>query len=455
MKPIGLSVLTVIVLYGQQVGRADYGPSDVRAYGAAGDGIADDYPAISAGIRAAAAAGGALYFPRGAYRFSSGLQLGYSNVQLVCEAGAVLKFGNAGTAVAFANEAPRAANNIGIDGCTIDGGGVASDGILLQRAHHVSFRNVRVRNVTAACLRTKFSVIGEYTNFRCTINEEGAATMPVNGLVLGEDGPGEQTTASTFLNAIVEGVTGDGIVLDSAANLVFTAGTSENHHGGWGMTISPRSANITVVGMDFEDNLSGAVETRGSENVFLNILATGLFQVGSGARGNTIANSRVNRVVFDPGSYNNVMRENDYAIEDGKAEPADRGTNNSVYANYNAGSQRYAQGYIRFPVDPAAVLGAAVSAGRDAGFRSVRVTDAWTVVAAAPTAAGWRAVLIGTWSGANGIGPTTLTEATPAAPSVRAGAETVSFRVNAATGLLEARGSATLRFTGAVFVTAE
>jgi hypothetical protein len=447
VQRIALILVTAITLHAQA--------GDVRAYGAKGDGVADDYAAVAAAIQTASASGGTVYFPRGSYFLGTGLQAGYSNLHLVCEAGAVLRFAVSGTAVAFANDAPRAANNIGIENCTIDGGGTASDGILLQRSHHVFFRNVRFRNVTRACLRTKFSVIGEYTNFRCTINEEGAATMPVNGLVLGEDGPGEQTTASTFVNAIVEGVAADGIVLDSAANLVFTAGTSENHHGGWGMTISPKSANITVAGMDFEDNLLGAVETSGSENLFLNILATGLFQVRSGARGNTIANSRVHRVVFDPGSYNNVMRETDYAIEDGKPEPADAGSNNSIYANYNAATHRYASGYVRFPVDSASALLA--SSGRDSAFHNVRVTDSWTAVAAAPAATRWRAVLIGAWSSGAGDTPAMLTEATPASPSAAILGETVTFRVNEEAGVLEARAprGIALRFTGAAFVTAE
>jgi hypothetical protein len=382
--------------------------------------------------------GNAIHFPAGIHRLTAALEIGRSNVQIVCDAGAVLQFSGVPAAVSFAN-----ATNVGMEGCTIDGGGTVADGILLRRAHHVSFRNVRVRNVTQACLRTKFSVVGEYTNFRCTINEADAGTMPVNGMVLGEDGPGEQTTASSFINTIVEGVAGDGIVLDSAANLVFTAGTSENHHAGWGMTIGPRSANITVIGMDLEDNLLGSVDTAGTENLFLNILSAGLFRVRNGARGNTLANSRVDQVTFDAGSYNNVMRENDYAILDGRAEPVDLGTGNSVYANYNAGTQRYAQGYVRFPVDQR--------------LSTLVVTSEWSDVTAKSVEAGspWRAVLIGGWSGRDPAA--TLVEATAAAPESHIGTATVLFRRNPATGTIQARtdGSAALRFTGALYVTAQ
>jgi hypothetical protein len=416
--------------------------ADVRSFGARGDGIADDSVAIAAAIADAVTAHGAVRFSRGVYRFTTGLEVRSSNLQVECEPGTVLQFTGAGPVITFTATAPHGLSNVGMDNCTIEGNAAATDGILLHRAHHVTFRNVSVRNVAGACLRTRFSVAGTYTNFRCSINEAPLAVLAAAGMVLGEDNPGEQTTAATFITPIVEGVAGDGIVLESAANIVFTGGTSENNHGGWGMTIGPRSTNITVIGMDFEDNASGSVESYGTETLFLNVLAGGAMRMRSGARGNTIANSRVHQVIFDPGAYNNVMRENDYAIQDGRAEPIDRGTNNSIFGNYNAGSQRYAAGYIRFPVTPASALLDTAAPGR----LPLPITADWSDLSAEPVTESWRVVFIGSWNAADGQA---LTEATASAPSVEVAGGTVQFRRDEATQRVQARTDGpTLQFLG-------
>jgi hypothetical protein len=418
--------------------------ADVRTFGAKADGVSDDSLAIRAALSDAVAAHGELRFTRGTYRFTTGLELGASNLHVVCEAGTVLQFAGAGPAITFGTEAPNSVSNVGMENCTIEGNAAATDGIVLHRAHHVVFRNVSIRNVTGACLRTRFSVAGTYTNFRCSVTESPLTFQAASGIVLGEDAPGEQTTASTFVTAIVEGVAGDGVVLDSAANIVFTGGTSENNHGGWGMRIGPRSTNITVIGMDFEDNAAGSVESFGTETLFVNVLAPGIMRLGSGARGNTIANSRVHQVVFDSGSYNNVMRENDYAIEDGRAEPIDRGTNNSIFGNYNAGNKRYGAGYIRFPVTPASTLLA------EARPAALWLSAEWADVSPQAVSANWRAVFIGAW---NGTDSESLAEVTAAAPAVAVTAGTVLFRRDEATRRLQVRTDARgLRFTGAFAV---
>jgi hypothetical protein len=75
---------------------------DVRAFGAVGDGVADDQPAI---VKAAQAVtqnkGGVLYFPRGVYRCArqAGMQngiefIGISNVTILFDPGAVLLMDN-------------------------------------------------------------------------------------------------------------------------------------------------------------------------------------------------------------------------------------------------------------------------------------------------------------------------------------------------------------------------
>lgn len=76
------------------------GRFDVRAFGAVGDGVADDQPAVTRAAEAVAQnRGGVLYFPGGTYRIGRGMPNGIefpgvSNVTILFDAGAVLLMDN-------------------------------------------------------------------------------------------------------------------------------------------------------------------------------------------------------------------------------------------------------------------------------------------------------------------------------------------------------------------------
>jgi len=75
---------------------------DIRDFGAVGDGIADDQPAITRAAQAVAKnKGGVLYFPSGTYRcarqpgMQNGIEfIGVSNVAILFDPGAVLLMDN-------------------------------------------------------------------------------------------------------------------------------------------------------------------------------------------------------------------------------------------------------------------------------------------------------------------------------------------------------------------------
>lgn len=59
--------------------------ADVREFGATGDGVTDDHPAVMAAIRAAAdAGGGTVYFPAGDYALSASIGNGAEGFAHVC-----------------------------------------------------------------------------------------------------------------------------------------------------------------------------------------------------------------------------------------------------------------------------------------------------------------------------------------------------------------------------------
>src|SRR5205814_10565433 len=79
---------------------------DVHEYGAKGDGVTDDAPAIQAAIAAGEAAGqGAVTFPPGTYKCATGLRLAADRTSLVAPAGAILNFANVTAGVALTVDA--------------------------------------------------------------------------------------------------------------------------------------------------------------------------------------------------------------------------------------------------------------------------------------------------------------------------------------------------------------
>src|SRR3954454_11338463 len=97
-----LASLLIIVLQCGPLLAAEKAPErfDVRAFGAVGDGVADDQPALTRATQAMTQnKGGVLYFPSGTYRSGrdrpNGIEfVGVSNVTILFDPGAVLLMDN-------------------------------------------------------------------------------------------------------------------------------------------------------------------------------------------------------------------------------------------------------------------------------------------------------------------------------------------------------------------------
>jgi hypothetical protein len=104
----------------------------------------------------------------------------------------------------------------------------------------------------------------------------GAGTaQPGNGFYFTNNGA-TQTTDGTVIDVAAEGVSGWGIVLQSANSMTFTSGTSENN--AQGLTINSGSKYNTIIGMDIEANTSGIngvdVTDNAGFNTFQNLIAS-------------------------------------------------------------------------------------------------------------------------------------------------------------------------------------
>lgn len=214
---------------------------NVKDYGAVGDGSTDDTSALSNAFSAAASAYSVaqIIFPPGRYAYTQSLPWARrDNVAFVGVGQVELMYTGTSALSAAVDFASDAANrwNLSLENVIIRSNSSASDGLRVRGVHHSTFKNVRIAAAgTGAALRTEFTVLSVFDRVLATINENLAGTsLPPTGFVFAGRtlSLGETTTGNTFINCAVEGVAGDGVVLQEASfnnfvNLV-TEGNDRN-----------------------------------------------------------------------------------------------------------------------------------------------------------------------------------------------------------------------------------
>lgn len=125
--------------------------TSVMAFGATGDGVADDATAIQAALNAKKG-GGSIYFPAGIYRITQPVFF-YSNQTLIFEGGATLLQGAAMDNLMMNYSTVEkggydATDHVTIHGATFDGGSYTQNNTLLGICHsrHITIKNCRFRN---------------------------------------------------------------------------------------------------------------------------------------------------------------------------------------------------------------------------------------------------------------------------------------------------------------------
>lgn len=122
---------------------------NVMAFGAVGDGVADDTAAIQSALDSLKDSGGTIVFPSGVYKLTASVYF-YSNQHLIFEGGAKLLQGasidnllmNYSTASMGGYDATK---NAVIDGATFDGGSYTKNNTLMGICHS---KNITIRNCT-------------------------------------------------------------------------------------------------------------------------------------------------------------------------------------------------------------------------------------------------------------------------------------------------------------------
>lgn len=248
----------------------------VAAFGARGDGIADDGDALRRALAWVSTVytltGGAaprLYVPTGTYAYSQSPNFAITALALDCAPGVVFHhFGDGPAFLLDGGAETDGVYRVRILGApTIRGNSRSGIGIDVRALHH-SLVTGSVRDVATAVLRTRWAVATEFQIRSTGLGINGNNPNPVDGLVLEARRAGEATSDCLFHLPIIEQVSNIGIRLVEAGNCTFVSGTSESNGVG-GIHIGSASACNTFIGMDLEFNGSFGILCEGHRNGFV------------------------------------------------------------------------------------------------------------------------------------------------------------------------------------------
>lgn len=162
--------------------------------------------------------------------------------------------------------------NLIIDGGT---GSHVTDGVVLRGVVSGVFKKLRATNVTRAGMRLAWAQVCVFENYECSNNIETFGTIPQNGILADT----ASSSANTFINPVIEHVSGSGIKGIALINSLFLNGTSEGNavgiELGEDVVGSLTAGGNTVVGMDLEVNSVADIIVRktSANNDFIGLKA--------------------------------------------------------------------------------------------------------------------------------------------------------------------------------------
>ena len=271
----GATAITVQAKLQQSVSAADFGflPSATAS-------------ANAAAFAAAFTASTQLTIPAGTYNVTALPNFAVRGTRILGIGRVVLNITGAGPGlIVDAGAAPSTVvvQDVVIDNLTINCTGAATIGIFIRGITHSQFNRLRPINFPAYAMLCNFMVSNSFYDFCYSGNEPGITVPSVIGVGLGKrNAAGEQSSNCTWINPIIEGTSGNGLVLDEAAANTFVGGTIEGcgyTTGYGGILIGPNNVENTFIGMDLEANgiLGDAttfhIKNAGLRTSFINVLA--------------------------------------------------------------------------------------------------------------------------------------------------------------------------------------
>jgi hypothetical protein len=250
---------------------------NVLDYGAVGDGVANDAPAIQAAITAATASGKTLYFPTGTYLFNSKLTftcsvLGENFPQVKLKAGgSALSTSDYAVQVGGSGISRRMSmRNIYIEG---DNTTTANNGLLFNSQWFSNHSNIWVRGFYGYAIQiAEESYWNVFEDIMANFDGEGGTWVaPLVGIIcLGSSGKG--VTQSTFINIKANG-RNYGMEMRHCDQLQIINFDGQN--AGAALGIGGTSTNINVLSLYAENCTLGAVYNDSTSCMITGMSITG------------------------------------------------------------------------------------------------------------------------------------------------------------------------------------
>ena len=247
--------------------------------------------------------------------------------------------------------------DIVIDNLTINCTGAATIGVFIRGITHSQFNRLRPINFPAYAMLCNFMVSNSFYDFCYSGNEPGITVPSVIGVGLGLRNAGEQCADCTFINLVVEGTSGNGLVLDETASNTFIGGTVEGcgyTTGYGGILIGANNTNNTFVNMFLEANgvvgdaTTFHVKCAGLRTTFVNLFAdagegypapagTPLVWI-YGGNSTAFYSGSIQSLKIEAGVKNTVTNSLAYNTGAATGTITDAGTNTRHIQLYNVGS---------------------------------------------------------------------------------------------------------------------
>jgi hypothetical protein len=221
-------------------------------------------------------------FRAGYYTYAASPNFLQTGIALKGEQGTVLQFVGQGNAVVFDNPGTTSipyrnwTMNVRMENFVIQGNAGAVNGIYARGMRNAVFRNITVRDVSAAAFRCEACVTNVLDGFRV---EGRSAVLPTHGIVLAARGPDTSTT-TTVMNAAISGVTGAAVwVQPGSYGNTFMNGAIEGNLGKGMVFDGPLN---TVMDTRFAANLGTDIEINQASNELHGVTSAGLVDVRAG-----------------------------------------------------------------------------------------------------------------------------------------------------------------------------
>lgn len=443
----------------------EWGPITPQMFGALGNDSADDYAAIALAVTAGSTGGGRIYFPKGTYRFSSPIIIDANQVELEGDGASqtILKYtgGAAAAAIRVGNATPLTTQRQGIRiaGMTIRGNASTTDVLLIQGVFRSHFSRLSLMDATQSGLHTLWCVVCTFEAVHVSgLDWQGNfLVQPATGMLFDDIDVSHKTTASTVIDPVVEGVSGSGILLSGASNMVFTGGTSEWNNRGIDLPFGTDGTQNVFIGIDLEQNTTEDIRVATADNHFLGILSAGLTHLAAGAQG----------CVFSGGFYKNLTIDanafaNSFDITHNNGTIIDNGLDTKVFRLMNSGTVKL-EGIpwsLRDTVPATAYTNIGTPDKQDTltGNYSIVGTTQTQLSNTVYAATVWRVLFIGSWAnnieGGALVQPAPFIEVTSAAPTFAIGTPVVTVSLDGSGHLQMTSGNAAHRvgFSGRIFM---